>query len=142
VAAASDLLVCSSSHYLSTLLLSDNLLTGFLPPELGLLRSLKTVNVQQNLLSCHGGHLTSSSSSSASLSAAAGHAAIMPDYQHQDDDRLCTSDVILPCFLNITQELYPRQDGSHMECPYIIRKTHDQAAQDCKGSDTTDLVRH
>eukprot|EP00775_Hariotina_reticulata_P005277 gene5277-5512_t len=114
-----------SSYYLATLLLSDNLLTGILPPELGLLRSLKTVNVQQNLLSCN---LQLASSS-----------AFANFVQQSSATQQCTSEGILPCFLNITQQLYPRPDDSHMECPYIIRKTYEQAIQDCKGSDSSHL---
>lgn len=117
------------SPYLSIVKLANNMLTGWLPPELGLLSALAAVDVSNNNLSCNGQQLISNDSSF-------GKAGVRQMAQQQ-----CPSQQLLPCILNITQELVPRPDDSHMKCPLIYRKPQQQAIKDCSSTGPAQLVR-
>eukprot|EP00775_Hariotina_reticulata_P007361 gene7361-7572_t len=115
------------SPYLSIVKLANNMLTGRLPPELGLLSALAAVDVSNNNLSCNGQRQISSDSGSGSGGT------------RQVAQQRCPSQQLLPCILNITQELIPRPDDSHMKCPLIYRKPWQQAMKDCSSTGPAQL---
>lgn len=94
---------------------------GTLPPEMGLLTSLSIVDLRNNFLNC-----------APSLNSSMNGSSVIQ----------CSSQQVLPCFLNLTQELFPRADDSKMECPRVVRKPYSQAVKDCKGSGAAQLVSH
>jgi len=49
-------------------------------------------------------------------------------------------DQLLPCFLQATEDLLPRQDNSKMACPSTIRKPYQKLVQDCQGAGSAMLV--
>jgi hypothetical protein len=115
-----------SSFYLSSVFLASNNLTGPIPPELGLASTLTTVDLRNNSFSCaanpavsNGGTFNSSNHSS----------------------QQCSRQLMLPCFLAITEDVFPRPDNTtKMECPRIVRKPHAKLLQDCDGTGPAQLV--
>lgn len=97
--------------------LQGNQMVGSIPPELGLPKSLKRVHLNDNSFSC-------SSSNETDLAGGS----------------QCQEDQLLPCFLRLSPDTVPRPDDSYMECPSVLRKSHDDAMRDCKGHGASQLV--
>eukprot|EP00775_Hariotina_reticulata_P005600 gene5600-5838_t len=111
-----------SSFYLSSVLLANNNLSGPIPPELGLPSTLTAVDLRNNSFSC------------------AAELAVSGQVHSSSNMQQCSRELLLPCVLSTTKEVYPRPDNStKMECPRIIRKPHEQLMKDCDGPGTMQL---
>lgn len=95
--------------------LANNQLTGPIPADLGTVTNLRAVTLSNNNMSCTGDG-------------------------DDDDSYRCTSEQMLPCFLQLTPVTVPRPDASNMACPVVVWKSHDIAVQDCSGTGVTQLV--
>eukprot|EP00775_Hariotina_reticulata_P013223 gene13223-13354_t len=102
-----------SGYYLLNVDLRGNQLTGALPAELGLVKPLLMVDVRNNSLSCNRQSSTNSSGSS-------------------NTSPQCVRAELLPCFLTLSTDLFPRPDKTHMRCPQVFRKPFHEAQQDCQ----------
>lgn len=110
-----------SSSYLYMLSLAGNMLTGAIPPELALPRSLSSIDLRNNSLTCRAtSNMTTTSSRT----------------------QQCEEGVRLPCFLSLAGPLVLRADGTNMQCPRIVRKAYSTAIQDCGNAGPAQLVSH
>lgn len=110
-------LICRLAFALSEVIMDNNRLSGSLPSELGILRSLKLLDVRNNsAVSCIGNSSTAA-------------------------DQTCSAQQLLPCFMTLGEIRVPRTDGSNLACPLLLRRPLKQAIEACSGDGPRLLVR-
>lgn len=103
------------SYFLKSVRLDGNMLTGQIPMSIALSRGLSMVSLVDNPMSCS-------------------------SRDGKNNSKVCQSQDLLPCFLQLTPVLLPRPDASYMECPMISRKSTADIIRDCRVSGAMQVV--
>lgn len=133
--------LCACAYVLSSLAygladmdISNNPgVTGFLPPQMGVLTRVKQVRATNTNMSCAG--IVQPYNISTNNSCSDPERCRTPRTFGNADSRyqVCKKDELLPCFLRFSDYLVPRDDESNMRCKLIQRRPVEEAKANCGG---------
>lgn len=108
-------------------------MTGFIPPQLALVKGLQIIRIENTSLSCSGIIQPYTISTNASCSDPNRCKTPRMFGNFSTRYHICPQDQQLPCFLKFSDYLVPRDDKSNMRCRVIMRMRHEEAVQSCSG---------